>query len=272
LINATDQTYLLNEQYKDASNLDARARVHELYSTNKHGWHRWVFEQLTLPGATRILELGAGPGLLWSHNLGRIPGGCQAVLSDLSSGIVNQARQTLGVSTAQFRFVVADVQRIPFADAAFDVLVANHMLYHVLDREKALAEIHRVLRPGGRLYASTVGQAHLRELTELVERYAPRRESWTNEFSLENGAKQLARRFSQVTLLRYEDCLVVTEVAPLVDYVRSGGYGLTEEGLEEFSQAVAREIKEHGAFRIAKDSGLFQAIRPDSSDSGTNLP
>ncbi len=44
-----DQTYLLKDQYRDASNLDARVTVHLLFSTNKYGWHCWCFDHYLLP-------------------------------------------------------------------------------------------------------------------------------------------------------------------------------------------------------------------------------
>src|SRR5439155_8279412 len=109
-----------------------------------------------------------------------------------------------------------------FDDSTFDAVIANHMLYHVPDRESALAEIRRVLRPDGRFYAATVGRNHLRELSALVTRFAPDWVSWAaaegdpEAFVLENGADQVGRWFPRVELRRYEDELVVTEAGPLV--------------------------------------------------------
>jgi ubiquinone/menaquinone biosynthesis C-methylase UbiE len=62
--------------------------------------------------------------------------------------------------------LVADAAWIPLADGSMDAVIANHMLYHVSDRRRALAEIHRLLRPGGRLYATTNGLGHMAELRE----------------------------------------------------------------------------------------------------------
>ena len=53
-----DQSYLLNKQYKDASNFNARVALHARFSVNKHGWHNWVFDQFTLSTDSTILELG----------------------------------------------------------------------------------------------------------------------------------------------------------------------------------------------------------------------
>src|SRR5438067_58415 len=55
-----DTEYLLNDQYKTANNLQARANLHIKFSANKYGWHRWVFDQFDLPAAARIIEFGTG--------------------------------------------------------------------------------------------------------------------------------------------------------------------------------------------------------------------
>ena len=57
----TERDYLLTQQYRNASNLDARMQLHQRFSTNKYGWHRWVFDQLRLPAKARVLELEARP-------------------------------------------------------------------------------------------------------------------------------------------------------------------------------------------------------------------
>jgi len=51
--------------------------------------------------------------------------------------------------------IAGDAQWLPFADASFDCILAMHMLYHVPDRDLAIAEMRRVLRPGGVLLALT---------------------------------------------------------------------------------------------------------------------
>ena len=59
-----DKSYLRDQQYKDSSNLDARANLHRLYSTSPLDWHKWVFDQLDLQPGTAVLECGCGPGLV----------------------------------------------------------------------------------------------------------------------------------------------------------------------------------------------------------------
>jgi ubiquinone/menaquinone biosynthesis C-methylase UbiE len=259
---STNQAYLRNDQYRTSNNLDARVRLHELYSTNKYGWHPWVFDQLLpLAPQSRLLELGAGPAYLWANNLARLPQAWQVTLSDYSLGMMQQARGKLAPAGAAFRYLVVDAQRIPCPDATFDTVIANHMLYHVPQRALALGEIRRVLRPGGRLIATTVGQTHLRELWAWTARFAPQLKPWQVDFTLEDGAAQLAPFFGAVELRRHEDALVITEAAPLVDYILSTQPSLSEAQRAALSAAVERELAARGSIHITKDSGMFLAVR-----------
>lgn len=268
--------YDVAAQYRDAGNLNARIALHARFSTNPHGWTRWVFEQMRLAPGERILEVGAGPATLWQQNLDRVPPGCDITLTDFSPGMVEQARQNLRGSYPHFKLQVANVESLPFEDAGYDVVIANHMLYHVPDLAKGLSEIRRVLKPGGRLYAATNGEDNMRELSELMARFDPTQPydiaAVIAAFSLENGAALLEPYFSPVRLLRYEDGLAVTEPEPLVAYAASMGSlagRFTEETLARFREFVKQEVADavgrEGAFRIRKSGGLFEAYRPEQA-------
>jgi len=60
-------------QYQNAKNLNARIQLHQRFSTNKYGWHRWVFDQFSFPPQSRILELGCGSGELWLESIDHVP-------------------------------------------------------------------------------------------------------------------------------------------------------------------------------------------------------
>jgi ubiquinone/menaquinone biosynthesis C-methylase UbiE len=260
----TNPSYLLNEQYKDASNLNARIQLHARFSVNKRGWNRWLFDQFKIAPGSRILELGCGPGKLWLSNLDRIGDDWQITLSDFSAGMLQEAQQKLGQSKHHFSFQIIDAQSIPFEDASMDAIIANHMLYHVPDRPKALAEVRRVLKPDGRFYASTIGDTDLHEINEIIGRvdraFAQRRKS--NPFTLENGAEQLARWFASITLYRYEDALVVTELEPLIAYILSGVAKtiFVGEKLQRLRDLLKQELAANKAIYITKDAGLFEAV------------
>jgi len=266
----SEQHHLRAEQYADSRNLAARVRLHQRFSTNKHGWYLWLFDHFHLPPVCRILELGCGTAALWSKNSSRLPQGWQVTLSDSSLGMLLDARHALAASERSFDYAVIDARSISLPDCSFDCVIANHMLYHVPNPGQALAEIQRVLRPRGRLYASTVGRNHLRELTELVAVFDSTI-TWPNDaaarFGLENGAAQLGRWFSDVKLYRYDDSLRITEAEPFVAYIVSSIRDAKSHFLDhrriEFRRFVQEQLRAHGAIHVTKESGLFEARRDD---------
>ena len=215
-----------------------------------------------------MLELGCGPADLWRKNLHRIPDGWDITLSDFSPGMLERAQANLADNAARCHFQRIDAQDIPFPDAGFDAVIANHMLYHVPDRTLALGEIRRVLKPGGRFYATTVGEGHMVELRQWVARFAegeahPWRKENLPTFTLENGAEQLAPWFEDVQVFIYEDGLIITETEPLAAYIRSMSTyrDLTDETCAEIAAFVEEEIAAQGSVQITKASGLFAARR-----------
>lgn len=254
-------------QYRTSENLDARIALHARFSVNPTPWARWLFDHIMLPPACRVLELGCGTGGLWAANQEWIPAGWDITLSDFSPGMLAQAQATLAAVAHPFAFEVVDAQAIPYADGTFDAVIANHMLYHVPDLPRALAEIQRVLKPGGVLFASTVGERHMAEMWALVEPFrlgiTARLGAVTGAFTLENGAAQLAAHFEGIARFDYEDCLLVAEAAPLAAYIRSTqivqARPLSAAEEAALSAEIAARIAAEGAFHITKASGLFVA-------------
>lgn len=196
--------------------------------------------------------------MIWHANADRIPSGWRLTLTDQSDGMVEAARDALGDRAA---YAVADVQELPFADGSFDAVIANHMLFHVEDREGALGEIARVLRPRGRFTATVIGREHLKELRELAP---PRTELWqkTRErFTAETAAGELAPFFDAVEVEAWPDSLEVTEADAVVAFVRSRG-DVPEEELVALGKHVAGVIEREGAFRITKATSQIRARKP----------
>lgn len=262
----TDSDYLRNDQYKNADNLAARAQLHARFSTNKYGWQRWVFDQFdpNMPPHAHIIEFGCGPGWGWAQLGERVPADWEVTLSDFSAGMLEDCKKNLAASTHPYQFEVIDIQSIPYPDASFDVIIANHMLYHVPNLRQALAELKRVLKPTGKLYTATNGVDHMRELYELAVRFDPTLNYWegfsaARSFELDNGRDLLSEFFPKVDLRRYEDAIVATEAEPVVAYILSGpGQSMIQgEKLDALRVFVQHEIDTKGAVRITKDSGML---------------
>jgi ubiquinone/menaquinone biosynthesis C-methylase UbiE len=262
----TDQHYLKTEQYRDATNLDARVELHRHFSTNSYGWFPWIFDALeTLPGSAHVLELGCGPAHMWKECVDRIPDGWSITLSDLSDGMLDAAWRNLVVTGRAFKYEQIDAQSIPYPDGTFDIVIANHMLYHVPDRPKALAQIRRVLKTGGHMIATTVGDGHLAEINKWLKQVSPDTDfaPFANPFTLDNGFEQLKPFFSQVEIKRIDDNLHVTEVGPLMAYIHSTAKAteMSVSALAEVRRELEDILAQKGEIFITKDSGLFKAVK-----------
>ena len=86
---------LVESQYNDPSGLDVRISIHERYSANKYGLHRWVFDHLNLCDSAKILELGCGSGMLWYRNKDRIPKSWELVLTDITHDMSIETKRKL---------------------------------------------------------------------------------------------------------------------------------------------------------------------------------
>lgn len=258
---------MLAEQYKNDTNLNARIHLHTRFSTNPYPWFRWVFDHYDLPANARVLEIGCGPADLWVKNLDRLPAGWKITLTDFSPGMIEAAQRNLAGAGRPFAFKRIDAQSISFDAATFDAVIANHMLYHVPDLSKSVAEMHRVLKPGGTLYTATNGEGHLRELWALFDLVKSGSTTHikrvSSSFMLENGAARLVPPFTSAIRDDYPDALRVTEVDPLVAYIRSSRtldrLDLTDDQLAIIRDHIVAHIAEHGTYAIAKSTGLFIA-------------
>jgi len=134
----------------------------------------------------RVLDVGCGTGD-FSERLQR-EAGATVVGLDLSRRMV-ELTHSRGLLCAE-----GDVQALPFRDGAFDAVVANRVLYHVPDLDRGLAEVVRVLEPGGRLVAVTYGRHHLRELWDLPGGS----DRGSGPFTAEAGEADLQRHFRRV--------------------------------------------------------------------------
>jgi ubiquinone/menaquinone biosynthesis C-methylase UbiE len=146
-----------------------------------------VFEAVAEINPRRVLEVGCGPGDLAAR-----------IASELEADIValDQSERMVELTRARgVEVVLGDAHDLPFEDGSFDCAVAAWMLYHVADLDRGVSELARVLRPGGRLVASTNSIQNLRQLWELVAR---ERRAEDITFLAEDGEEWLRPHFTSV--------------------------------------------------------------------------
>jgi SAM-dependent methyltransferase len=264
----TDHRILTRHAYATDRHLAVRMRTHELYSRPKMDYPRWVVDTVSWRSDAWVLDVGAGPGTYSDSVRERIPDGLY-VAGDLSLGMARQA------SAGGMPVLNLDVQHLPFADAAFDLVLANHMLYHVPDITRALSELQRVLKPAGLLIAATNSTATMPELDMLARRACtllgyPRQEfiATHRDFTLENGPVQAARFFRAVARYDLPSALHFPDVEPVLDYLNSL-QAIQEPQLppdvtwDEFmsvmEQQITRLIRHYGELQVQKLAGVIVA-------------
>ncbi|MBS6258925.1 methyltransferase domain-containing protein [Holdemanella biformis] len=264
LVQLSNEETNIIEQYKNAKNLNDRIRLHEKYSTNSQGWFNWLFEKIDFSKVNRLLELGCGNGKLWQANKIDLRNR-EIFLSDISEGMVEEVRNKLG---SDFNCIVADAEKIPFKDAYFDSIIANHVLFYLNDLNQGLKEISRVLKPNGVLYCSTYGKSHMKEITDIVQSFDSRiylsNHSLYDVFGLENGEDILKKYFTSVQRMDYQDSLEITESKPLIDYIMSCHGNQNEilgPKLNEFKEYIEEILKKDGKIVVTKEAGLFKCTK-----------
>lgn len=242
---------VVSTQYATSTRLETRISIHEKYSRNKQPFGDWIVSHYHLQSGERILELGCGTGSMWAGVV--LPHDCHVTLTDLSEGMLAAARQNTGHLTADY--AVCDAMALPYADASFDVVIANMMLYHVPDIPRALREIRRVLKPGGRFYAATFGE---HGVVEAVLDMLGLPCTVNHRFTMQNGAEMLRTYFSQVDMDEREDALDITVLDDLIAYLRSmaGMTVLADIPDERLLSVFAAQMKD-GVLSLPKEYGLF---------------
>ena len=265
LIHLTGMENSLKAQYRNSTNISARIRLHRLFSSNKQGWFPWIYEQCQITEGMKILELGCGNGRLWIENKAKLPADCEIILSDISEGMIRDVRREQSLQDDRFSFAAFDCHAIPYEDASFDLVIANHVLFYCKDVDRVCSEVGRVLKPGGRFVCGTYGVAHMQEVSRLVIQFDDRitlsGENLCEHFGKENGAQALAPFFAEVDWQQYDDALIVTQAEPLIEYVLSCHGNQNQYILEKynkFRKYVEGQIR--NGYTITKDAGIFISV------------
>jgi len=260
-MSSMDKIENVKEQYKDDNNLAVRIKLHAKHSTNKQGLIPWLFEKYEFSEGHRVLELGCGNGEQWQNRIHQLPLDCILVLSDFSEGMVKNVWERYS-NHKNLLVQNIDIQKIPFPENSFDVVIANHMLYHIPDLQKAISEVKRVLKSGGKFYAATNGNGGMRPyLHNAFKQINPESNFFTKNFSfnMQNGSEILSDYFGDVQVFDFEDSLSITETQDLIDWLKStlsiANYSENDlNGLYDYFEGIRQR---EGAINIPKEAGLF---------------
>lgn len=250
-----------------ARGLNARIRAHRLYSERRVDFYAWVVAHVPWQGGERVLDVGGGTGAYFPYYREHTS---FVVSLDASGQMVAEARRNVRGEA----LLVADAVALPFADATFHVVFANHVLFFVDEISAALRECRRVLQSGGIFVAATntadsqaaLYEVHARALAPIGRRPQPPPHA---RFSVESGLPLVRQIFGNARANILENAFRFPTVDAALDYYLSGpinlveGSGLTPAEREavtaEFSRMVKDIIARDGFWRVPKNAGVIMA-------------
>ena len=145
-------------------------RVHESDPEHEDAsspWYDLVRKSIGPVAGLRILEVACGRGG-FVRELARAGAGVAGCDFSFSALRVGKSKLNGNGSTGlDDRFVQGDAQKLPFADASFDIVISCETIEHVPDADSALKEMHRVARPAGRLFLTTPNYLNFMGLYEI---------------------------------------------------------------------------------------------------------
>ena len=239
----------MSNQYADSQKLQARARLAREFTSAEVGWFVWAAQQMPIPSGADILDVGCGPAWFWPEAVTVWPRDISLTLVDQSAGMVEEAMARCStLSLANVTGLTADAVSLPFPDGSFDAVMAMHMLYHVTDAERAIAEFYRLLRPGGTLLVTCNGADNMRELYRLTTVFgSPDIDPSAVAFSFERGQRLIRERFGNAALTIHPQTMRVTD--PEVVFL----------ALTSYPPGETAPPQQQAAFRTAIDDAFAAA-------------
>ncbi len=263
-MNSTDPAWL-TYQYSDPQKLEIRIQTHREYTVGDDSWLPRLVAHLALSAGLGVLDVGCGHGSMHSQ---LVEAGARLVGLDRSFGMLLAAR-----AHGRVMYLQGDVQELPFADATFERVLAAHVLFHIPRREQALAEMRRVIRPGGRVVISANGAETFQPLLSIHAEAAqaagyatrPGPEAW---FSLDH-LPLVQSVFPGATRHEVRSALLFPTAEPALRFYATGIVDRIEDAPTDGSHrprllALVRDrieaiVAAEGAFHVPKSTGFFVA-------------
>lgn len=240
--------------------MDLKRRFrHLLFSPAMARMHADGWQALQCTPDMRVLDFGCGKGDTAARLLAM---GAAVEGIDISQSYIDaataQARQK-GYDPARYRFQVMDAHALQFPDNSFDLVVGNAILHH-LDFLKALKEVHRVLRPGGRaVFQEPLGG---NPLLKILRRLTPGARTPDERPFFERDLIEIEKMW-QVQSKYYG--LVTTPVAALTSFLLRPWPGNIFVKMADRLDIRLRQTK---AFRSWHQYVLFDLVKPLHQDVG----
>jgi ubiquinone/menaquinone biosynthesis C-methylase UbiE len=238
---------------------------------------------LELREGEHVLDIGAGPGLLVADMAAVVGPTGHVTGLEINGSMLAVARRRRASSAIGDRItlVKADAEALPFPDASFDVATSTQVYEYVADVDQALAELHRVLRPGGRALILDTDWASIVWNTTDRARMDRVVAAWIDRFADPHLPRSLSRRLRDagfhirqrqtLVLLNPEydpDTYSVTNASIMADFV-IGRHDLTSDEVQAWQQDLA-QLGAEGRYFFSLNRYLFLVDKPATTSRGSS--
>lgn len=262
--------------YQETTNdLLTRIDIHQKFGSRDID--AWMLEVLNIQKGSKILDVGCGAGKQCFVFHKALEGDCDITGGDVSADLLAQARKEDARLGTGIKFVELDFnQRFPYPDDQFDLLSACFTIYYAADIPFTIREMHRVLKPGGRLFTSGPMPQNKQLFYEIIKEATqkpipPMPGSSRYGSQILDSIKSL---FSTVEVHIFENPLTFTALEPFMSYTRAS---LSEDRrlwkslfedkdaftrvIEQINGVAARRLEQEGKLVMTKVVGGFVATK-----------
>jgi ubiquinone/menaquinone biosynthesis C-methylase UbiE len=257
------------------SDLITRINIHDQFGSRNID--DWMLEVLPLKKGMKILDVACGAGKQCISFYEELGGDCKITGVDVSKELLDKARQVAEEKEYDIEFDNLDFNKaFDFEDDQFDLISSCFAIYYAEDIPFTIKEMHRVLKPGGRLFTTgpmpenkQVFYDIIREATGKVIPPMPGSSRYSTEIM-----DAVKNTFSKVELKVFENPLTFESAEPFLSYTRASlsedrklwaDFFSGQEGFEEIMKKITkvadRRIKDDGKIVMTKVVGGIIATK-----------
>jgi SAM-dependent methyltransferase len=256
-----DRKWLREVQYGSDENLVARQSIYS-FQRPELNLPKLVLDLVSINSGDTIVDVGCGNGLYLAETSLRADQ-TSRIGVDLSLGMLASAH----TRNPTARLINADAIFVPLRNELSDVTIAAHMLYHAARPKKAIRELRRITRRGGRTLVVLNARDHLQEMRQIVSELfrgdadTAREYPW-GRIDLDRGGELMSEVYASVRRIDFPAELVLTDPAPIERYLRSMGVVKVQSSPDWFVKRIIERIpwSPSREFRVRTRAGCLLCI------------